>query len=103
MWMFPKIWVPQIIHFDRFFHCKPSILGYHKLWRPLCGVVHSWGSRDTLQAKHKAIFGANSEVDRAKAFAEAGRVDAPPVMHQRCHDKDTTIGAIKIEFFLRLV
>ena len=23
----PKIGVPQIIHFHRFFHCKPSIIG----------------------------------------------------------------------------
>jgi len=26
--VFPKIGVPQIIHFDREFHYKPSILGY---------------------------------------------------------------------------
>ena len=24
----------QIIHFDRMFHCKPSILGYPHLWKP---------------------------------------------------------------------
>ena len=28
MWVFPKIMVPQIIHFNRVFHYKPSILGY---------------------------------------------------------------------------
>ena len=27
IWMFPKIVVPQIIHFNRVFHYKPSILG----------------------------------------------------------------------------
>ena len=32
-WMFPKIGVPQIIHFDRVFHYKPSILGYHYFWK----------------------------------------------------------------------
>ena len=28
IWMFPKIVVPQIIHFNKVFHYKPSILGY---------------------------------------------------------------------------
>jgi len=27
IWVFPKIGVPQIIHFSRVFHYKPSILG----------------------------------------------------------------------------
>ena len=27
--MFPKIVVPAIIHFNRVFHYKPSVLGYH--------------------------------------------------------------------------
>ena len=35
IWMFPKIVVPQIIHFNRVFHCKPSILGYHYFWKHL--------------------------------------------------------------------
>ena len=30
--MFPKIGVPQIIHFNRVFHYKPSILGYPYFW-----------------------------------------------------------------------
>ena len=31
----PKIGVfsPQIINFNRGFHCKPSILGYHYFWK----------------------------------------------------------------------
>ena len=33
IWMFPKIVVPQIIHFNRVFHYKPSILGYHYFWK----------------------------------------------------------------------
>ena len=34
IWMFPKIMVPtQIIHFDRVFHSKPSILGYPYFWK----------------------------------------------------------------------
>ena len=31
--MFPKIGVPQIIHFNRVFHYKPSILGYPDFWK----------------------------------------------------------------------
>ena len=29
---FLKWWYPQIIHFNRVFHYKPSILGYHYFW-----------------------------------------------------------------------
>jgi len=31
--MFPKIVYPQIILFNKAFHYKPSILGYHYLWK----------------------------------------------------------------------
>ena len=38
IWRFPEIVVsPFINHFNRMFHCKPSILGYHHLWKPLFG------------------------------------------------------------------
>ena len=33
IWVFPKIMVPQIIHFNRGFHYKPSILGYPYFWK----------------------------------------------------------------------
>ena len=33
IWVFPKIGVPQIIHFNRVFHYKPSILGYPYFWK----------------------------------------------------------------------
>ena len=33
MWVFPKIVVPQIIHFKRVFHYKPSILGFPYFWK----------------------------------------------------------------------
>ena len=32
-WVFRKIGVPQIIHFNRVFHYKPSILGYQYFWK----------------------------------------------------------------------
>ena len=34
-WVLPKIGVqyPQIIHFNKVFHYKPSILGYHYFWK----------------------------------------------------------------------
>ena len=31
--VFPKMVVPQIIHFNRVFHYKPSILGYPYFWK----------------------------------------------------------------------
>ena len=34
---FRKLWYPQIIHFNRVFHCKPSILGYHHFRKPPYG------------------------------------------------------------------
>ncbi len=34
---------PQIIHFNRVFHYKPSILGYHYFWKhPYRGLVRVW-------------------------------------------------------------
>ena len=33
IWMFPKIGVPQIIHVNKVFHYKPSILGYPYFWK----------------------------------------------------------------------
>ena len=30
---FRKLWYPQIINFNRDFHYKPSILGYHYFWK----------------------------------------------------------------------
>ncbi len=38
---FQKKWYPQIIHFNRVFHYKPSILGYHYFWKhPFLNVSH---------------------------------------------------------------
>ena len=33
MWWFPKMMVPQVTHFNRVFHYKPSILGYPYFWK----------------------------------------------------------------------
>ena len=33
IWVLPKMVVPQIIHFNRVFHYKPSILGYPYFWK----------------------------------------------------------------------
>ena len=35
---FQKWWYPQIIHFSRVFHYKPSILGYPYFWKHPCGT-----------------------------------------------------------------
>ena len=56
---------PQIIHFDRVFHYKPSILGYPYFWKPpytqksgrpsfFCqNFLHDWGRRPGIQAGTK--------------------------------------------------
>ena len=31
---FPEIGYPQIIHFNRMVHDKPSVLGYPHVWKP---------------------------------------------------------------------
>ena len=37
---FLKWWYPQIIHFNRVFHYKPSNLGYPYFWKHLCGAFN---------------------------------------------------------------
>ena len=34
-----RVFSPQIIHFNRVFHYKPSILGYHYFWKHPYGLV----------------------------------------------------------------
>ena len=51
--MFPKIGVPQIIHFNRVFHCKPSILVVFPLFleTPICFTIIAvilWILQDVL-------------------------------------------------------
>ena len=36
---FLKWGYPKIIHFNRIFHCKPSIWGYPSLWNPQIGTI----------------------------------------------------------------
>ena len=33
---------PQIIHFNRIFHCKPSIWGYLHLWKAPFSTLHGF-------------------------------------------------------------
>ena len=40
---FRKWWYPQIIHFDRVFHYKPSILGYPYIWKHPGACGSQWG------------------------------------------------------------
>ena len=47
---FRKWWYPQIIHFNRVFHYKPSILGYPYFWKhPFVPwkLAHFLGSQET--------------------------------------------------------
>ena len=47
IWVLPKIGVgPQIIHFNRVFHYKPSILGYPYFWKhPFAPIFFSFQAR----------------------------------------------------------
>ena len=52
---FRKWWYPQIIQFNRVFHYKPSILGYHFFWKHPYMYTYSIldiGEQDT---EHKAL------------------------------------------------
>ena len=40
-WCFQKQGYPQIIYFNRVFHYKPSILGYHYFWKHLYICIYS--------------------------------------------------------------
>ena len=45
MGVFLKWWYPQIIHFKRVFHYKPSILGYPYFWKhPYLQNIKLWSS-----------------------------------------------------------
>ena len=50
---------PQIIHFNRGFHYKPSILGYHYFWKP-------------PDSKILTNFNFKSSTPRPQRFAGAG-------------------------------
>ena len=61
---FLKWWYPQIIHFNRVFHCKPSILGYPYFWkRPYGSCTPKMGQNwrpqyfSWLEARHEKFCG----------------------------------------------
>ena len=51
-WVFPKIMAPQIIHFNRVFHHKPSILGYPYFWKDP-NQIKSWQPSQPRQPSTK--------------------------------------------------
>ena len=53
---FQKSWYPQIIHFNRVFHYKPSILGYHYFWKHPCGKSHARICQVTVREDQRSIF-----------------------------------------------
>ena len=73
IWVFPKIVVPQIIHFNRVFHYKPSILGYPYFWKHLCMNLEDHPS---LPRTCKWLIINNLEM--AWAFFSMGGGDRPP-------------------------
>ena len=63
IWVFPKIGFvsPQIIHFNRVFHCKSSILGYHYCWKPPFGQEKTALSVSFLEGFGTVACGSQSE------------------------------------------
>ena len=68
IWKFPKIGVPpKVIHFNRIFHCKPSILGnYPHWWKP---PNNGSSERRTLQPRPSKPPGAPRHVPMVSALA----------------------------------
>ncbi len=62
IWMFPKIGVPQIIHFNRVFHYKPSIFRYPCFWKHpyVSKSMRNWWSTWTFQVEFACFFSAFS-------------------------------------------
>ena len=56
--MFPKIVVPQIIHFNRVFHYKPSILGYPYFWKHPFGFSTLFFCRKKTPKKSEGSTGS---------------------------------------------
>ena len=67
IWRFPKMgWYPQIIHFNRVFHYKPSILGYPDFWKHPFVMTVSLGSEWTMAMTiHVSLLSGNSASLRA--------------------------------------
>ena len=54
---FLKWWYPQTIHFNRVFHYKPSILGYHHLRKPSYHPISfAWICMATMRPSDPNIF-----------------------------------------------
>ena len=71
--MFPKIVVPpQIIHFNRVFHYKLSILGYPYFWKHPYIYIEKERERETVQKLQVNLFSNIGVV----AFASACRAAA---------------------------
>ena len=56
-WCFLKWWYPQIIHFNRVFHHKPSISGYPYFWK------HPYMWRFFQKKKHQPQIAAMGEAN----------------------------------------
>ena len=66
IWMFPKWGYPQIIHFNRVFHYKPSILGYPYFWKP----PYAKNSIETFQVEDPFLSKAKLDMTKIK-FTQA--------------------------------
>ena len=52
---FKKKWYPQIIHSNRVFHHKPSILGYHYFWKHPFGIPNLDSKNDAYPIIYRVL------------------------------------------------
>ena len=79
---------PQIIHFNRIFHYKPSILGYHYFWKHPYGwmIIHNsphYGKASTNSSKQHAKGYNPAPVDRYSGKTIKIQLCTVPFIHLR--------------------
>ena len=71
---FQKKWYPQIIHFNRVFHYKPSILGYPYFWKhPSILILPRLPARYEKSPKHLQLGSPNSRPASPKTCGTGSR------------------------------
>ena len=97
IWVFPKIMVSQIIHFNRVFHCKPSILGYPYLWKhpyyniiqyqsPTCGCPINLSINQSINVTRRRFQSSWTNISQMGSVPKVGvknkqkQMKPPPIL-----------------------
>ena len=76
---FRKWWYPQIIHFNRVFHYKPSILGYPYFWKPLYTSITNFMGYCRLLVMIYGPTGIKTSSLKVRKHWWSNKSDAPEV------------------------